>query len=125
MSEAALNRRAIQRIFVVATAGMLLLLFDFFVGFDTASLQLMKGGNGLYLIRPAAGSSAGHIRLKADIETDTGTVSKSYDLRLYLMPRQTTAATFPAGAQTNPARRPASCPRRNLSPTKCAASSVP
>ena len=83
MSEAALNRRAARRIFIVATAGMLLLLFDFFVGFDTASLQLMKGGNGLYLVRPAAGSSAGHIRLKADIETDTGTVSKSYDLRLY------------------------------------------
>ena len=83
MSEAALNRRAVRRIFVVATAGMLLLLFDFFVGFDAASLQLMKGGNGLYLVRPAAGSSAGHIRLKADIETDTGTVSKNYDLRLY------------------------------------------
>ena len=83
MSEAALNRRAIQRIFVVATAGMLLLLFDFFVGFDTASLQLMRGGDSLYLIRPSAGSSAGHIRLKADIKTDTGTVSKNYDLRLY------------------------------------------
>ncbi len=83
MSEAALNRRAIRRIFVVATAGMLLLLFDFFVGFDAASLQLMRGGDGLYLVRPSAGSSAGHIRLKADIKTDTGTVSKNYDLRLY------------------------------------------
>ena len=83
MSEAALNRRAIRRIFIVVTAGMLLLLFDFFVGFDAASLQLMRGGNGLYLIRPDAGDSAGHIHLKADIETDTGTVSKSYELRLY------------------------------------------
>ena len=83
MSEANLKRRAIRRIFIVATAGMLLLLFDFFVGFDTASLHLMGSGDRLYLIRPAAGDSAGHIRLKADIKTNTGTVSKNYELRLY------------------------------------------
>lgn len=82
-SEAALNRRAIQRIFIVITAGVLLLLFDLFVGFDGASLQLMKGDRGLYLVRPEEGRSAGHINLQADIETDTGTVSKNYDLSLY------------------------------------------
>ena len=82
-SEAALQRRAIKRIFLVITAGMLLLLFDLFVGFDAASLQLMKGDSGLYLVRPDEGRSAGHINLQADIETDTGTVSKRYDLSLY------------------------------------------
>ena len=82
-SEAALQRRAIKRIFLVITAGMLLLLFDLFVGFDVASLQLMKGDSGLYLVRPDEGRSAGHINLQADIETDTGTVSKRYDLSLY------------------------------------------
>ncbi|MCR5033852.1 MAG: type II secretion system F family protein [Clostridia bacterium] len=82
-SEAALQRRAIKRIFLVITAGMLLLLFDLFVGFDAASLQLMKGDSGLYLVRPDEGRSAGHINLQADIKTDTGTVSKRYDLSLY------------------------------------------
>ena len=83
MNEANLNRRAIKRIFIVVTAGTLLLLFDLLVGFDFASLQLMGSGGSLYLVRPDEGSSAGHINLKADIETDTGTVSKSYELSLY------------------------------------------
>ena len=106
-SEAALQRRAIKRIFLVITAGMLLLLFDLFVGFDAASLQLMKGGSGLYLVRPDEGRSAGHINLQADIETDTGTVSKRYDLSLYpyakMGGRSTTGGTNakdPAGAMS-------------------------
>lgn len=83
LSEAALSRRAIKRIILVVTAGVLLLLFDLLVGFDFTSLPLMKGGSGLYLERPTEGSSAGHIRLNADIKTEDGTVSKSYDLSLY------------------------------------------
>lgn len=82
LNEAALNRRAVRRIFLVLTAGLLLLLFDFFVGFDTASLQLSGSGGKLYLVRPDEGSSAGHINLKADIETDKGTVTKTYELSL-------------------------------------------
>ncbi|MBR0456711.1 MAG: type II secretion system F family protein [Firmicutes bacterium] len=78
-----LNRLAVKRIMIVITAGVLLLLFDFFIGFDFASLSLLRGDNGVYLVRPGEGRSAGHIRLKADIETDDGTVTKKYDVSLY------------------------------------------
>ena len=83
LNRAALTHRAVKRIFIVITAGILLLLFDLFVGFDAASLQLMGSGGDRYLIRPGEGSSAGSIQLRADIETESGTVSKSYDLSLY------------------------------------------
>ena len=78
-----LNRLAVKRIMIVITAGVLLLLFDFFIGFDFASLSLLRGDNGVYLVRPGEGRSAGHISLKADIETDDGTVTKKYDVSLY------------------------------------------
>ena len=104
MNEAALNRKAIKRIIIVLTAGVLLLLFDFFVGFDFASLQLMKSGSGLYLERPDEGSSAGHIRLNADIETEGGTVSKSYDLSLY--PYEKTGGVSGSGSAAADAASP-------------------
>ena len=78
-----LNRLAVKRIMIVITAGILLLLFDFFIGFDFASLPLLRGDSGVYLVRPGEGRSAGHISLKADIETDDGTVTKKYDVSLY------------------------------------------
>ena len=83
-----LNRLAVKRIMIVITAGILLLLFDFFIGFDFASLSLLQGDNGVYLVRPGEGRSAGHISLKADIETDDGTVTKKYDVSLYPYARQ-------------------------------------
>ncbi len=83
-----LNRLAVKRIMIVITAGVLLLLFDFFIGFDFASLSLLRGDNGVYLVRPGEGRSAGHISLKADIETDDGTVTKKYDVSLYPYARQ-------------------------------------
>ena len=83
MDEAALNRKAVKRIMAVITAGVLLLLFDLLVGFDFSTLRLMNGGSSMYLVRPVEGSSAGHISLKADIETENGTVTKDYELSLY------------------------------------------
>ena len=83
-----LNRLAVKRIMIVITAGILLLLFDFFIGFDFASLSLLQGDNGVYLVRPGEGRSTGHISLKADIETDDGTVTKKYDVSLYPYARQ-------------------------------------
>ena len=83
-----LNRLAVKRIMIVITAGILFLLFDFFIGFDFASLSLQRGDNGVYLVRPGEGRSAGHISLKADIETDDGTVTKKYDVSLYPYARQ-------------------------------------
>ena len=91
MNEAVLNRKAIKRILIVVTAGLLLLFFDFFVGFDFSNLKLMSGGNGLYLVRPDEGSSAGHINLKANIETDRGTITKEYELSLYPYVRERSA----------------------------------
>ncbi len=78
-----LSRLAVKRIMLVITAGILLLLFDFFIGFDFASLTLLRGDNGVYLVRPEEGRNAGHISLKADIETEDGTVTKKYDVSLY------------------------------------------
>ena len=83
MDEAALNRKAVKRIMAVITAGVLLLLFDLLVGFDFSTLRLMNSGSNMYLVRPAEGSSAGHISLKADIETENGNVTKDYELSLY------------------------------------------
>ncbi|MGX8774171.1 MAG: hypothetical protein ACSW8G_03850 [Bacillota bacterium] len=98
MNEDALNRRAIKRIMIVVTAGVLLLLFDFFVGFDYSDLRLMSGGSGPYLIRPGEGSSAGHVNLKADIETDKGTVTREYDLSLYPYAGENSAGAEADGA---------------------------
>ena len=83
MDEAALNRKAVKRIMAVITAGVLLLLFDLLVGFDFSTLRLMNSGSSMYLVRPVEGSSAGHISLKADIETENGNVTKDYELSLY------------------------------------------
>ena len=88
MDEAALNRKAVKRIMAVITAGVLLLLFDLLVGFDFSTLRLMNSGSNMYLVRPAEGSSAGHISLKADIETENGTVTKDYELSLYPYSRE-------------------------------------
>ena len=88
MDEAALNRKAVKRIMAVITAGVLLLLFDLLVGFDFSTLRLMNSGSNMYLVRPAEGSSAGHISLKADIETENGTVTKDYELSLYPYARE-------------------------------------
>ena len=82
ITEAALNRRAINRILLVVTAGVLLLLFDLLIGFDAAAIPLLRSDEGAYLIRPAEGNTPGHIRLVADIHTDTGTVTKEYELSL-------------------------------------------
>ena len=92
-----LNRLAVKRIMIVITAGVLLLLFDFFIGFDFASLSLLRGDNGVYLVRPGEGRSAGHISLKADIETDDGTVSKKYDVSLYPYARKGSSASGSSG----------------------------
>lgn len=88
MDEAALNRKAVKRIMAVITAGVLLLIFDLLVGFDFSTLRLMNSGSNMYLVRPAEGSSAGHISLKADIETENGTVTKDYELSLYPYARE-------------------------------------
>ena len=88
MDEAALNRKAVKRIMAVITAGVLLLLFDLLVGFDFSTLKLMNSGGSMYLVRPVEGSSAGHISLKADIETENGTVTKDYELSLYPYARE-------------------------------------
>ena len=92
-----LNRLAVKRIMIVITAGVLLLLFDFFIGFDFASLSLLRGDNGVYLVRPGEGRGAGHISLKADIETDDGTVSKKYDVSLYPYARKGSSASGSSG----------------------------
>jgi hypothetical protein len=76
----------------------LLLLFDFFIGFDFASLNLLRGDNGVYLVRPGEGNSAGHISLKADIETDNGTVTKKYDVSLYPYARKGGPASGSSGS---------------------------
>lgn len=92
-----LNRLAVKRIMVVITAGILLLLFDFFIGFDFASLNLLRGDNGVYLVRPGEGRSTGHISLKADIETDDGTITKKYDVSLYPYARKGGPASSSSG----------------------------
>ena len=100
MNEAALTRKAVKRMLIVLTAGVLLLLFDFFVGFDFSTLKLMSGGSGPYLIRPDEGSSSGHITLQADIETNSGTVTKEYDLSLYPYAREGGSAASEASGST-------------------------
>ena len=104
MNEAALTKKAVKRMLIVLTAGVLLLLFDFFVGFDFSTLRLMSGGSGPYLIRPDEGSSSGHITLQADIETDSGTVTKEYDLSLYPYAREaghTVSGSASSGTETS------------------------
>ncbi len=93
MDEAALNRKAIKRIMIVVAAGLLLLLFDLFVGFDFSTLRLMGGVSSPYLVRPDEGSSPGRITLKADIKTEDGTVTKEYDLSLYPYSRESAAGS--------------------------------
>ena len=83
LDERALNHKAIQRMITVLTAGLLLLLFDLFVGFDFTALPLHKGDTGMYVVRPAEGNAAGHMTLQAKIRTDSGTITKEYELSLY------------------------------------------
>ena len=92
-----LRRLAVKRMMIVITAGILLLLFDFFIGFDFASLTLLHGDRGEYLVRPEEGKNAGHISLKADIETDEGTVTKKYDVSLYPYERRGGSASDGSG----------------------------
>lgn len=87
-----LHRKAVSRILIVATAGVLFLLFDLFVGFSPSSVSLTRGSDGVFLIRPDEGSSPGHVELIADIRTDSGLVTKKYNLSLYPCERGETAA---------------------------------
>ena len=77
-----LQHRAVSRIIMVATAGILLLLFDLIVGFDPSSLSLMTGKDGSFLLRPEEGNAPGHIHLAANIRTEDGVVTKKYELSL-------------------------------------------
>ena len=93
-----LSRKAAKRIIAVVTAGMLLLLFDLFIGFDFADLALHRGDDGVYLMRPEEGRQAGHINIKADIETDDGTLSKEYSISIYPYSKAGTGKSGDAGS---------------------------
>ena len=97
LTEEFLIQRTVGRILVIVTVGILLLLFDLFVGFDFSTVPLLKEKDSVYLVRPAEGSSAGHIDLVANIQTDRGTVTKEYELSLYPCERERSAASGPAG----------------------------
>ncbi len=88
LSAELLSRRAANRIITVITIGTLLLLFDFFVGFDFTAISLLKGEDGAYLMRPDEGASAGHILLTADIKTDKGRITRNYEVSLYPYARE-------------------------------------
>lgn len=88
LTEAFLIQRAVGRILVIVTAGVLLLLFDLFIGFDFSTVPLLQDKDRVYLLRPEEGSAAGHIDLVADIQTDRGTVTKEYELSLYPCERE-------------------------------------
>jgi len=88
LTEDNLNHKAVVRILAVITAGVLLLLFDVFVGFDFSAIPLFHGKSGSYLIRPDAGSASGHVNLTAEIETRQGAVTKEYELTLYPYERE-------------------------------------
>lgn len=98
MTEAELVQRAVGRILIIVTAGILLLLFDLLVGFDFSTVPLLKEKDSVYLLRPEEGSSAGHIDLAADVETDRGTVTKEYELSVYPLARQQSGASGKNGS---------------------------
>ena len=97
LTEEFLIQRAVGRILVIVTVGVLFLLFDLFVGFDFSTVPLLKEKDSVYLVRPAEGSSAGHIDLVADIQTDRGTVTKEYELSLYPCEQKRSGASGPSG----------------------------
>lgn len=82
LTQDALQLRAMRQIRLIAAAGAVLILADLIVSMTGASIPIRQEGGDLYLIRPAAGDSAGHIRLAARVDSADGQYEDTFEIRL-------------------------------------------
>ncbi|MDO4177367.1 MAG: type II secretion system F family protein [Bacillota bacterium] len=83
MNEENLNRKAGKRIAIIIAVGILVIIADLLMAGQSNTLTLYDGDNGLYMLRPDAGSASGKITLRADVPEKA--YSKSFDLSLDAM----------------------------------------
>ena len=77
-----LQQRALKNIRCILVLGLILILSDLVFSFTGQSVSIVSENGQLYLIRPAAGESAGHITLNAVVRSQYGTFERKYDIRL-------------------------------------------
>ncbi len=82
LNERELNRRAFRRLAVLMMCGLILVIGDYIMSGMNNSVSFIKSHGNYYVIRPNSDDSTGHIRLKARVETDHKTISKSLNLSL-------------------------------------------
>lgn len=97
-----LQRRARKNMRAVALLGLFLILADLGLSLSGQNIQIVRENGRLYLVRPAAGEDAGHISLKATVESGSETYENSFDIRLD--PQQKRADEAPARAETSSKR---------------------
>lgn len=82
-----MTEKAKKQIKYVILVGILLIIIDLFCGLSAGDIELLSSGNKIFMIRPPAGQQAGHLYLKAEIQTEDGIVEK--DVIVKLDPYQT------------------------------------
>lgn len=100
----ALRRRAVKSIFLLLAAGMIFILLDSLSWLQSNQISLKNGDDGLYFMRPAAGSDSGHLTLSAEIETDSGSYRKNFDITV--KPVSTDSETEASGSEDDESDSP-------------------
>ena len=82
MDRKELETRCFRNLRFIAVIGALLILADLCFSFLGQDVIIERDGGTIYLIRPAAGESPGHVALDAEVRTADGTLTQHFDVRI-------------------------------------------
>ena len=82
MNEELLNRKAIKQIKIILILGLILLLTDYGLSLFSNSLSLISNNGDLYMERPLKDENPGHVILRAEVNGNHTSYSKSFDLTI-------------------------------------------
>ena len=80
MNEETLNAKAKKQIKLLLLCGAVLLLADYGLALFANTVPFYSSGSSIYMTRPASDSASGHIKLRADVESEDSDYSKSFDV---------------------------------------------
>ena len=99
LSEEHLRHQSLQNMKAIAVAGLVLIVMDLFFSFCVQDVKIVKDGDTLYLVRPAAGESAEDISLNARVQS--GKEIYEDDLTIHLQPQQSGSGEEPESPSAN------------------------
>lgn len=81
ITEEKINRKIKKQITAVIVVGILIILADI-VSSSSGAITFIEEHGRYYMIRPEEDEAAGHLNLKATVQTDSGSIDKTVNIRL-------------------------------------------